>query len=217
MTPHHKRILIRSLALGIVAAQVAWGHLTGVDQAVARDIAQWHSPELDALIRAVTFFGSTMWLMLLLAVSTVVSAGQRRWAPVLQLVSLAAVSFALEVVLRYGVAHWRPDTVAVPHPLDLIARFELAGFPSGHGIRSAVTFGWLAGLCPGRDLRSSTVRAGCWELIGLVAVSRVYLNRHWASDLAGSWLTAWVAFAVVRAWLMAARRIGSDVIRDPAT
>jgi membrane-associated phospholipid phosphatase len=107
----------------------------------------------------------------------------------------------MEVTLRLSIPHWRPDTLTLPASMDLVTRFELAGFPSGHAFRSAFVFGWL-----GDELK--TVHAGwarlgrllCVVMIVLVGFSRLYLNRHWASDVLGSWLVALVAFSIARCW-----------------
>jgi undecaprenyl-diphosphatase len=193
--------LLRSVPLGILSAQVAFGQLDGLDRMVADVVASWRGPAADAFMRAVTFFGSAMWFYLAAAAALALGVWRRRLAPALILLGMAVASFVLEAGLRYLVAHWRPDTMLIPPPGDLVARFELAGFPSGHGIRSAVVFGWLAYELrwPGPAWRAAA-RTTAIALIALVGVSRVYLNRHWASDIAGSWLVVWVTFAIARTW-----------------
>ena len=204
-----RAIVIWGAALGLLASQVAQGHLKLLDGQMAQWVRAWQSPVLDGLMRALTFFGSSVWALAILAALASLAWRRGRWPEVLTLGGAFLLGLLIESALRLCVSQWRPDTVAVPPALGLIARSHLAGFPSGHAFRSAFLFGWL-----GRELvawRSRLAGIGqglCVTMIGLVGISRVYLNRHWATDVLGGWLVALLALSIARSWQTALK---SDV------
>lgn len=184
------------LGLGVLTALVATGHVTSVDQGIARWVAAIRSPALDEPMRLLTFFGSSLWAACGLAGLSVLAwrRGDGRTIPLL--VGAFLATFVLEIALRLSVPQWRPDVSAIPASMDALTRFQLAGFPSGHGIRSAFVFGWLARVLGG----SPAVRLGriaCLVMIGVVGCTRLYLNRHWASDVVGGWLVVLVVLTLV--------------------
>jgi undecaprenyl-diphosphatase len=85
------------------------------------------------------------------------------------------------------------------------------GFPSGHVLSLAVFFGVLAFL-----LVTLTERRGRWRVlaclpcgaaVGLVAMSRIYLDVHWLSDVIGGFAlgTAYLLIALWATQAMVAR------------
>ena len=204
-----RAIVIWGAALGLLASQVAQGHLKLLDGQMAQWVRAWQSPVLDGLMRALTFFGSSVWALAILAALASLAWRRGRWPEALTLGGAFLLGLLIESALRLCVSQWRPDTAAVPPALGLIGRMHLAGFPSGHAFRSAFLFGWL-----GRELvawRSRLAGIGqglCVTMIGLVGISRVYLNRHWATDVLGGWLVALLALSIARSWQTALK---SDV------
>lgn len=185
-----------ALALGALSFLVERGALVSVDHHVASWVATLRSPSLDGSVQLVTFFGGSKWTLLALAGLGVLAWRRRGGPAVLILIGAFAIAALMEVALRLSIPQWRPDALTVPASMDLAMRFELAGFPSGHGFRSAFVFGWLA-----RELKGSRLSLFvCLVIIGLVGASRLYLNRHWASDVLGGWLVALVALSLARVW-----------------
>ena len=189
------------LALGVLSHQVAKGHAVPVDQLVASWVAALRSPVLDEPVRLLTCFGGSTWTLLALCGLSVLAWRRSGAAAAVIMLAAFALGLGMEAVLRLTVPHWRPDTASVPATMSLRMRFGLAGFPSGHAIRSAFVFGWM-----NRESRelpapwARLMRAGCLLMIGLVGFTRLYLNRHWASDILGSWLVVLVVFAIARYW-----------------
>jgi len=190
-----------AVVLGFVSSQVAQGHCHGVDQWIAGWVASLRAPNLDAAAAFVTFFGSSLWAAVALTVLSVLTWRKQRLAAVGILWGAFGLCVALEGILRITVAHWRPDAATLPASMSLSMKFHLAGFPSGHGIRSAFVFGWLLRLLKGRTAVWTHIARGiCVAMIGLVGLTRLYLNRHWAADIVGSWLVVLVVVAIARCW-----------------
>jgi len=201
LTDSQRAVWWWALVLGILSYQVAKGHLAGFDQVMASWVGVLRSPWLDMPVRAITFFGSSLWMLVALGGLGCLAWRRGGLQTVLILLGTVAVSLVLEVLLRYSVSSWRPDTVGVSEDLEWFARFRLAGYPSGHAFRSALVFGWLMRVLRSHRQRwAAVVRTACLVMIGLVGFTRLYLNRHWASDVVGSWLVVLVAMAIGRCW-----------------
>ena len=187
--------------MGLLASQVAQGHLKLLDGQMAQWVRAWQSPVLDGLMRALTFFGSSVWALAILAALASLAWRRGRWPEVLTLGGAFLLGLLIESALRLWVPQWRPDTTLVPIYADPLTRFHLTGFPSGHAFRAAFVFGWV-----GQKLESVNARwAGsakilCGVMIALVGVSRLYLNRHWATDVLGSWLVALLVLSIAKSW-----------------
>lgn len=188
-----------ALALGVWSFLVARGYLSQIDQCLLDGIAAIHSSTLDGLMRGVTFFGSSPWTILALVGlgGWAFRQGGLRAAGIL--VGAFLVGGVLEVVLRFLVPHWRPDAPTIPASMNLSTRFELSGFPSGHAFRSAFVFGGLVQRLKGLPWGKGG-RVVCLVMMMLVGFSRVYLNRHWVSDLLGAWLVVLVVLSLARCW-----------------
>ncbi len=118
------------------------------------------------------------------------------------------MGYFLEGLLRQQVAQMPQAGVSVPVAggtvtPQVIVRTMESGFPSGHALVSIVFFGLIA-LLAWRYLRSPWLRYGvvvaCAVLIFAVGFSRVYMGRHYPSDV----LAAWVMGGL---WLLAASHV----------
>jgi len=188
-----------ALALGVLSYLVAQGALVPLDMQVAGWMAAVRSPALDGSMQTLTWFGSSTW-----AVVGLFGLGVWAWrrggnVAALPLIVTFLAGVLLQVVLRLWVSQWRPDVGAIPASMDWRTHFELAGFPSGHAFRSAFIFGWLAVEARGRP-RAGWWRALCLVMTALVGFTRVYLNRHWATDVAGAWLVVLTTRAMAYWW-----------------
>lgn len=185
------------LALGALSVLVAQGVLVPLDHQIAGWAAVLRSPMLDGPMRILTWFGGSTWTLLGLSGLSALAWRRGGWAAVRMLWLAFLLGAAIEVILRLSVAQWRPDTAALPPAMDAVTRFELAGFPSGHAFRSAFIFGWFAMETRGWP-RAGWWRALCLVMTALVGFTRVYLNRHWATDVVGAWLVVLTVVAMAR-------------------
>lgn len=180
-------------ALGLLALAVRAGALGGFDTWCGGWAASLRAQLWDAVARGITAFGGSLFTsaaVLGLALMEWRRSGMRAAA---WFVGIFAAGLGVALVLRWSVAQWRPDLLIPPGAdAPLLARLDLAGFPSGHAYRSAFIFGHAARRLPSGRW-APLARAGCVLLIALVGLTRIYLNRHWVSDVVGGWLVALVA------------------------
>ena len=124
----------------------------------------------------------------------------RRWAVVLPL--LMAGTGVLQLVAKWAIDRPRPN---------LSAR----GFPSGHVLSLVVFFGLMT------YLLTSSRLARCWRWLGYagcaatvlaVAFSRLYLEAHWVTDVAGGFTLglAYLLLAICLVETLARRRAAAS-------
>jgi len=199
--PYRLVIACGLILLSILALAVKGGHLAGLDQRVTERIAVLQSPAVDKIARTVTFFGSSPWMIGIVAVMGTywIRCGRRDKLKLFLQGWLTGLTF--QILLRYGVAQWRPDSV-LDFPLSFVDRYEFAGFPSGHVFRSSFLFGWwFTSLRANGSGWAKALSMFCVAALIGVGLTRIYLNRHWMTDVFGSWLLAiimltWVASKV---------------------
>ncbi len=190
------------LLIGVLAVfswQVAQGILVPLDRAVAEWGASWRVVSLDPLVRTITLFGSSAWTIMALGLLGGWAWQRHGRTAAIGYVGAFGLGVVIEVALRLLVAQWRPDTLNLPASMDWHTRFELAGYPSGHAYRSAVVLGWLMAET-NRARWGVVIRWASLVMIVLVGLSRLYLNRHWATDILGGWLVASLVLLLASLW-----------------
>jgi len=113
---------------------------------------------------------------------------------------LMAGTGALQLVAKCAVDRPRPNLAAW-------------GFPSGHVLSLVVYFGLVMYLLASSSAARSRRRlgyTGCVAIVLVVAFSRLYLEAHWVSDVAGG-LMLGLAYLLATIWLVEgiARRRGT--------
>jgi undecaprenyl-diphosphatase len=150
----------------------------------------------------VTQLGGLFGLLLLIAagVAVLLWRRQRRWA--IALPALMAGAGALQAIAKWTIGRARPDE-------------SPWGFPSGHVLSLVVFFGlmvWLVVTASRRRRRwrllASTL---CVATVASVAFSRLYLDRHWLSDLAGG-LTIGLAYLLLAIWVIEVVTVDRTII-----
>lgn len=184
-----------ALLTGCLAVAVKAGWLLGLDRHAASWMEAIRGPWLDQAAAAVTFFGSSPWTLAIGGGMAAWWCAHQRSHQACIFIGAWGVGLALQTILRLWVGQWRPDTMLPPSP-DLLARYELAGFTSGHAFRSALLYGWWIQALRSRRTRWTAAAAvGCALLIALVGASRLYLRRHWLTDVVGAWGVAAAALS----------------------
>jgi membrane-associated phospholipid phosphatase len=192
-----------AVALGRLAHEVRedQGRPGPLDVEVRQTLIGDRSPELTKAMLAVTAAGDRRFL--LLATPFVSMALWARKRPVSALLFLGSVlgGFGVSSLLKIALARARPDQWTA------IVQESTYSFPSGHTVMATVFFGGLAAIVFHLNkkvaLRVVAVIAATGMVVA-VAVSRVYLGAHWATDTFAGMLTGgvWVvAFsATTEAW-----------------
>ena len=155
------------------------------------------SPVLDGGAFLITLLGEPQ-LTGALSVVMAVWGWQRRGVQGL-VPLLLFVGVAIEVVLKYVLPHPGPPpefshSLHLPLVLHLVTPFLLHldtpySFPSGHMLRTTFLVSLITQQLP-------RWRLAGWMLIGAMALTRVYLNDHWLSDVGGGVLLGLTLAAV---------------------
>ena len=197
------------VTLGVAAAGA--GILVPFDTRIARwsqEPTRHRSRTTNGVAAAMRVFGDPGTVILGGATYGVGLLADRRATAAVGLRTLGAVTVGGVVtgVLKSAVGRARPYVTQDSAALDVRFGRGLRGgnayqsFPSGHATAAFAFAGALAaeGRHRWRDVNRVTGPAG-FAVAGLVAASRVYHDRHWASDVvAGAGIGAAAGAAVVR-------------------
>lgn len=194
------RVWIGFTALAGWSVAVKAGLLRPLDRDVTALVVEQHNEVRDAVARFVTFFGSSTWFLAVLALLIAYWVRRNRTDRLKVFLCGWLGGLGIQWLLRLTVAQWRPDTGVLPDPLSFWQRYDLAGYTTGHGFRAAFLFGWFfrESLKAGR---SWSVPAATLSMAVLISVglTRIYLQRHWLTDVVGAWLLAFSVFSAI-AW-----------------
>jgi undecaprenyl-diphosphatase len=195
------------VAAGLLAALTVWvasGRLADLDQWLLSRVAEWHGPQLGVFFQVVTWVGS-FYLVGPAVLSLMLFLNAKRERAAALVVGTAFYGAALATfVFKRVLDRERPLAI------------ELAGkllpadpaFPSGHTTHAAalaLCLWWLAWRYWPRHQTLVALTAG--SVAVMVALSRLYLQVHWPSDVAAGVLVALCWCALVAA--LADRRFGS--------
>jgi undecaprenyl-diphosphatase len=176
------------LALAALAAQQ---QVFALDYGTRAWVAILRHELLQAPMEIVTTLGDHAGLVPLIVVaSAVLWRASRRWAIALPVLMLG--TGGLQWLAKWTTNRPRPDEAPW-------------GFPSGHVLSLVVFFGLMIYLVAtaSRRRRRWRVLASlvCLVAVAVVAFSRLYLDRHWLSDLGGG-LSVGLAYLLLAIWLV---------------
>lgn len=180
--------LVGYLALAIFAAQQQFFAL---DYGTRSWVQLLRYEALHLPMELVTSLGDRPVLIAMIAIAVpILWRVSRRWA--LALPVLMAGAGALQWLAKAAAGRARPDQAPW-------------GFPSGHVLSLVVFFGLMIYL-----IATASSRRRRWRVlaclvaavtVAIVAFSRLYLDRHWFSDLAGG-LTIGAAYLLLAIWVV---------------
>lgn len=178
------------LAFAVLAVTAARPPLQVLDRDARRLVQTLRDDGVEPFMAAASSLGEGTVLVPLIALGVLLLwRRHRRWA--LALPAVMAGAGALQALAKWAVDRPRPDQTPW-------------GFPSGHALVLVVLFGlliYLAGRWPARRGLREAVTLGCATPVGLVGFSRLYLDRHWLTDVAGGALLG-LAYLVLVVWLV---------------
>jgi undecaprenyl-diphosphatase len=162
------------------------------DQSAAEWGAQ-HASDKATALEAITQFGASGWLLIVMGLIGVFFGWRRqRWAV---LGYLAAVGIGVSLInngLKLVVHRERPNV----HPLTTVGGYS---FPSGHTAAAAACWAAIALVLARRQRRSVRAAAAAAATVITIAVAatRVLLGVHWLTDVLAGVLTGWAYFLLV--------------------
>ena len=191
LDPNHKEA--RALApLAILLVLGGWGFfailegliageaLARADASIFNALQALRTPWGDMAMVAITELGDARVTVPVVIAGVGWLLWRRAW--------IDAIYLAGAVVVAQGVAAAIKIALHTPRPIpELYDGWSAFSFPSGHATVNAVVYGFLAVMTMrgnGPILRSA-ILASCALLVGLVALSRLYLGAHWFTDVAG--------------------------------
>jgi membrane-associated phospholipid phosphatase len=170
-----------------------------VDESAFDLAGEVRNPPATLVAEWFSLLGSVWVNWPLRALAALLLARRRRW--------LQLTAFALAVVISEIAIGGLKLLFDRPRPPGSLIETSAASFPSGHAIAGAVTaFGLVIVLVP--PTRSRWVW-GAWAVTFsfVMALSRVYLNAHWLSDVVvGGLLGAGIALGCPAALMTLVRR-----------
>jgi undecaprenyl-diphosphatase len=179
------------LAFVAVAALTGLGATDGIDEGISRLALAVASEPLDLPASIFNIVGQMEVTALIAVILSFVWWRRRGARGLVPMLLFAGV--AIEVILKHIVQHPGPPAeLSRSIPLLPFAHGSSPySFPSGHMLR--VTF-LTALIAP---------RWAFWTLVAAMALTRIYLQQHWASDVVGGFLLG-AALAGLAASLYAA-------------
>ena len=165
-------------------------HWYGVDHSAREIVGLARVHGLDTPMQTVSLLGDQSGMVPLIALASVlVWQYRRRWALAVPIIMLG--TGGLQLLAKWAVNRPRPNLAPW-------------GFPSGHVLSLVVFFGLIVYfLCVvGFDRRWQWLGRGIGAgMVLAVAFSRLYLDFHWLSDVAGG-LALGLAYLLVTLWLL---------------
>lgn len=210
-TPTNKKrsfeFLSLSLLIGLAAAvgtlvffgwltdEVLEGDARQFDEVTRAAVHQLASPPLTAIMRGLSFAGSTISLTAA-TIFVIVRFAKRRWGREAKLFAATMIGAALlNITLKLAFKRERPV------PFFDLSPPETYSFPSGHSLMSFCFFGALAAILAAR-IRRKRFSAIVWILATtmfvLIGFSRIYLGVHHTTDVIAGFAAALIWILVVR-------------------
>jgi undecaprenyl-diphosphatase len=218
------RFLSLSLLLGLAAAigaliffgwltdEVLEGETRHFDEATRAAVHQLASPALTAIMRGLSFIGSTISLTIA-TIAVVVRFAMQKWGREAKLFAITMIGAALlNLTLKLTFKRARPV------PFFNLTAPETYSFPSGHSLMSCCFFGALAAIVTAR-IKRKRLRVIVWMLASVmflsIGFSRIYLGVHHTTDVIAGFVAALIWILIIRfAEMQVRRRRGRHVGQD---
>lgn len=183
-----------SASLFVVIAGDVTEHKTLVfDTEVLKIIHLISGPILDRIAVAITFMGSTYFIVLMVFTVFLSLYLSRKKVFAWLYGGTVFSGVLLSYLFKYAIHRSRPEI------WETVIEYPTYSFPSGHTVASAVAF-WMIGWIAMRELkgRARLISLVFYLIPILVGFSRLYLGVHWPTDVLGGYA---LAFAVLAPWI----------------
>lgn len=187
--------ILALIFFGWLADEALEGDARQFDEATRAAVHQLATPLLTAIMRGLSFVGSTISLTIG-TIFVVVQFAMRKWGREAKLFAITMGGAGL-LNITLKLAFKRPR----PVPFFDLSPPETYSFPSGHSLTSAVFFGALAAILTAR-IKSKRVRVAMWIVATVmflsIGLSRIYLGVHHTTDVIAGFAAALIWILVVR-------------------
>ncbi|QMV45114.1 phosphatase PAP2 family protein [Cohnella cholangitidis] len=180
---------IAAVLFAIVSLLIRFEGISGFDSGIISTVQGWENAGLTRVMEALSWFGSTMVVIVIAIVILLFLAfvlGHRM--ELLFFISALAGSSLLNHLLKDFFQRERPN-------IHRLVEETGYSFPSGHSMAAFALYGAFVYLLwkrvkSGRG-RALLVALGAILVVG-IGISRIYLGVHYPSDVAGGYLASWV-------------------------
>lgn len=191
-TPQLPWLVVDWLAMILLSLSVKfWLPLQQFDQQTSHWVHQWATANRTFIFNGVTLSGSPILTLVLGMLIALLFISRE---------DLTHAALVLSSVLGVQVIAWcLKHVIQRPRPLASLTLTQGFSFPSGHVVGATML---VLIIC--HYWHPQTVRNRVLELViaigwlALVALSRVYLQAHYATDVVGAMLLAWSCWQTVR-------------------
>lgn len=178
-----------------LAGHVMEGNLASVDRTMREGTMNGRPGALVAVFDAISWIGRTDRLAVVGGIVGLLLF-PRRWSwPIL---------LALCVIATNNTVDWLKDSFEVARPIGGTTASSHS-FPSGHASGSMAVVVFLSYVAI-RHYRHPWLFVSGAAIVGmLVGISRIYLDKHWTSDVMGGWIVGasfGAAFAAIYEWVL---------------
>lgn len=151
--------------------------LTGIDNGVYNLIIGIKSNTMTNIMKFITFFGSTKFIIILMIIFLLLSIRYKKWPIIINIVIIGEV--IINNLVKIIVRRDRPKLI------NLVVE-KTYSFPSGHTMVSVVLYGLIIYLVSRSKIDNKIKKfIICFLsiLIFLIMISRIYLGAHFFSDV----------------------------------
>jgi membrane-associated phospholipid phosphatase len=169
--------------------------VAGIDHGVAAWFHAHLTHTFVSVLRAITEFGSSEWIAVVLSLAVLFFIFKRRWQSLLTMILVVPGGMLLNEWLKILVHRHRPFVDG------WFVDWSGYSFASGHTIGATLLYGQLAlfiiPAIKSRHARSLVVSAAVF-IVALVGFSRIALGAHYLTDVLAGMLfgTAWLSFCL---------------------
>lgn len=186
-------IVAVSLLAGFVylSQQVLTDQTAAFDQAVLLALYRLHSPLLSQIFLGVTALGEPLYLLLFIAVLSLILLQRQQWLDALICLITATGAIGLNIWLKELFGRLRPEL------WERVVSVDLYSYPSGHAMTALVIYGFLGyWIATHTDIARIWITIPTISIVTLIGLSRLYLGVHWPTDVIAGYAAGLV-------WLMA--------------
>jgi undecaprenyl-diphosphatase len=194
----HRWLLPTALIVFLLLATGAVFNLLVWDKPLTAWVVDARTPWLDAIVRRVSFLGSTKVVLVVAGLAALASV-RRCPRLALAIVVIALARPLAEFALKELISRDRPSG-------DRMVNGRGYSFPSGHPLATAASWCLLplvVSLYTKRRILWWIVAISVWTLAVLVAMSRVWLGVHWGSDVVAALALAVLGVAAAERFISA--------------